>query len=260
MTITGFTVAVPEPDHAAAWFRNLAGTRAADLLHFRQALSDSETYTTMPRVIDAGCSHFCLRVTDINAASSYLREEGVAVLGRPMHIDSGPLTDFHWQYFRSPWGGYFEIQQWAPGHPSEQVSRLATHPDPDPTAAIPTVIDLDHVGFVVTDLSAAVAALESIGGSHILGSVADAEQTFMLEQFQVPAIDTLRMAMVRLGDINLELFQHDVTAIHGAPQRTKAPAPGATGHTAVSLSFPPPESEAHTLDSLGLTVTVDIPV
>ncbi|WP_301123077.1 hypothetical protein [Mycolicibacterium fortuitum] len=213
----------------------------------------------MPRAIDTGCSHFCLRVTDITAASTYLRDQGVAVLGRPMRIDSGPLKDFHWQYFHSPWGGYFEIQQWAPGKPSRQVSRLATHSDTDTTASIPTVVGLDHAGFVVVDIEAAITALESIGGSYVLGSVVDADQEFMLEQFQLAATGTMRMAMVRFGDVNLELFQHDATIIHGAPQRVKPPLAGVPGHTVISVSLPPSEPAAQLLESLGLTVALGFP-
>ncbi|ADG98890.1 hypothetical protein Srot_2446 [Segniliparus rotundus DSM 44985] len=254
MTITGFTLAVPSPEEAEARARALFGERAARRLRFAP-VARAHAALRPPRVVDAGCNHMCVRVADIDAASRFLaRQPGVVVLGSALTVPDGALAGFRWQYFRMPWGGFFEVQQWAPSPRDPRADGLAAQEGLDETAAIPTVVGFDHAGFAVTDLERAVTAFEAIGGKHVLGSVGAADRAVMLGQFELDATDTLRMAMVRVGDVNFELFQHDVVELAGEPQRRRPPGPHEPGGCVTHLDTAVPDDVAAELRELGVAV------
>lgn len=86
-----------------------------------------------PRNSDIGGHHVALYVDDMDTAASYLREQGVDVMGEPV-VSGGASTGQRWLYFRSPWGMQFELvsfpggkayedgaetKLWHPAHPAD---------------------------------------------------------------------------------------------------------------------------------------------
>lgn len=254
MTVAGFSLTVPSPAQAETRTRELFGERVSRLLRF-DPLSEAGGGGDLPRVVDAGCNHMCVRVVDVDAASRALAAQpDIAVLGCPLEVPDGALAGFRWQYFRMPWGGFFEVQQWAEPPRDPRADSLASETGLDPTASIPGVVGFDHAGYAVTDLSRALAAFEALGGKHVLGSVGNATREVMLAQFELDAADALHMAMVRVGDVNFELFQHEVADIVGEPQRTRSPRPGEAGASAVRVAARVDRDVAIELEQLGVKV------
>jgi catechol 2,3-dioxygenase-like lactoylglutathione lyase family enzyme len=254
MKITGFTLAVPSPEEAETQTRALFGDRASRLLRFAP-VERAHAALEPPRVVDAGCNHMCIRVADIDAASRFLvQQPGVVVLGSALTVPDGALAGFRWQYFRMPWGGFFEVQQWARAPRDPRADGLAAQEGLDETAGIPTAVGFDHAGFAVADLERAVTAFEAIGGKRVLGSVGTADRAVMLDQFELDATDTLRMAMIRVGDVNFELFQHDVADLVGEPQRRRPPGPVEPGGSVTHLDTAVPDDVAAELRELGVAV------
>lgn len=69
-----------------------------------------------PRNSDIGGHHIALYVTDIFAATAYLKAHGVRVLGEPRQIAAGaPNAGVQWVYFLAPWGMQFELVSFPPG-------------------------------------------------------------------------------------------------------------------------------------------------
>lgn len=64
---------------------------------------------TPPKNSDIGGYHIALYVDDINAATEYLRENGVQVLESPHPLTGTGLEGMEWVYFLSPWGMQMEI-------------------------------------------------------------------------------------------------------------------------------------------------------
>lgn len=58
---------------------------------------------------DVGGHHIAFYVDDIDAATEYLTEQGVQVLGPPHPIDEGGFAGLRWNYFIAPWGLQMEI-------------------------------------------------------------------------------------------------------------------------------------------------------
>ena len=77
---------------------------------------------TQARLSDAGGRHLCFRITDLAAATAYLRAQpSVTVLDtmRPTEGGEAGLTS---TYFTSPWGMYFELVE----RPAYQAYEPAT--------------------------------------------------------------------------------------------------------------------------------------
>ncbi len=70
--------------------------------------------TTVPRNSDVGGHHIALYVADLDEAVTYLRSQGVEVLGTPTR-STGPSEGQRWVYFRSPWGLQFELVSYPDG-------------------------------------------------------------------------------------------------------------------------------------------------
>jgi glyoxylase I family protein len=70
--------------------------------------SSPDQRTDPPRNSDIGGHHIALYVDDIDAAASYLRAQGVTVLGEPTS-STGPHLGQRWVYFLAPWGLQFEL-------------------------------------------------------------------------------------------------------------------------------------------------------
>lgn len=79
---------------------------------FQYAAPDQRTEP--PRNSDIGGHHIALYVDDIDAAVTYLREQGVRVLGEPT-TSSGPHLGQRWVYFLAPWGLQFELVSYPHG-------------------------------------------------------------------------------------------------------------------------------------------------
>src|SRR3954447_11258049 len=67
-----------------------------------------------PRNSDVGGHHIALYVADLDAAVTYLREQGVQVLGQPT-ASSGAHEGQRWVYFLAPWGMQFELVSYPDG-------------------------------------------------------------------------------------------------------------------------------------------------
>lgn len=68
----------------------------------------------VPRNSDVGGHHVALYVDDLDAAVTYLRENGVRVLGEPT-ASTGPSKGQRWIYFLAPWGMQFELVSYPEG-------------------------------------------------------------------------------------------------------------------------------------------------
>ncbi|MGW2722720.1 hypothetical protein [Streptomyces sp. NPDC001492] len=262
------TVAVPGVEEATAFLAGLAGPSAVDRdggagvvsfspgIEVRFVPTASRTPDTPPRLVDIGTNHLCLRVGDIEAAVAHLQGlPGVDVLGDIVTIPEGPIRGNRWIYFRSPWGTLFELQQWpdTPGYVDITAERLHHGQRPADDAPLPTLLGLDHSGYSVQSLDAAIDHLVTHHrGRVVLRTEIAADRAFMRRQFDLDVEGISAMAMVVVDDaLNLELFEHGVPdqapprpldrlggnllEVHAAPR----PA-AATRHTAFGLTVPGP--------------------
>ena len=66
-----------------------------------------------PRNCDVGGHHLGLKVTDLDAATAFLRERGVTLF-EPIEIDQGPTAGTRAAYFLDPWGNHLELVEFTP--------------------------------------------------------------------------------------------------------------------------------------------------
>jgi catechol 2,3-dioxygenase-like lactoylglutathione lyase family enzyme len=226
-------VTVPDGPQAAEFFASLLGGRlsvqsdgAATVttggisVEFASA---SNGRVDHPRLVDLGTNHLCFTVGDIDRAAEHLASRpDVAVLGDVVTTPDGPIEGNKWVYFRSPSGALFELQQW-PDHPAyfgATTARLRHSRVDVPSATLPTCRGLDHTGYSVPDIDAAVALLVADhGATEVLRTEITADRGFMLAQFDLDVAGTSRMAMVSAGELNIELFQHDI-GVQSPPRRS----------------------------------------
>ncbi|MES5823334.1 VOC family protein [Streptomyces sp. RG80] len=263
------TVAVPDVAEATAFLAELAGPSTVDRQGGAGVVSFSPgievrlvptapvgTHDTPPRLVDIGTNHLCLRVGDIEAAAAHLEKlPGVEVLGDIITIPEGPIRGNRWIYFRSPWGTLFELQQWpdTPGYADSTAERLHHGQRPADDALLPTLLGLDHTGYSVQSLDAAVDHLVTHHRARVvLRTEIAADRAFMRRQFDLDVEGTSAMAMVVVDDaLNLELFEHGVPG--QAPPRPldrlggnlleldASPRPASTArHTPFGLTLPGP--------------------
>ncbi|MFJ6380911.1 hypothetical protein ACIQI7_13065 [Kitasatospora sp. NPDC092039] len=198
-----------------------------------------------PRLVDIGTNHLCLRVGDIEAAATHLEKvPGVDVLGDIVTIPEGPIRGNRWIYFRSPWGTLFELQQWpeVPGYAGTTAERLHHGQRPADDAALPTLLGLDHTGYSVRSLDAAVDHLVAHHRARVvLRTEIAAERAFMRRQFDLDVEGTSAMAMLVVDDaVNLELFEHGVPG-----QQPPRPLDRLGGNLLELQAAPDPASTAH---------------
>lgn len=79
---------------------------------------------TMPRAEDIGASHIAFYTDDIEGAVSYLKAQGITVLGKPVTMTSGDTEGETWVHFRSPWGSDMELVSYPNGKGYERRSSL----------------------------------------------------------------------------------------------------------------------------------------
>jgi len=83
--------------------------------------SAPEQRETPPRNSDVGGHHVALYVDDLDAAVTYLRAQGVTVLGDPT-ASKGPSEGQRWVYFLAPWGMQFELVSYPYGKAFDRVA------------------------------------------------------------------------------------------------------------------------------------------
>jgi len=76
--------------------------------------------TELPKNSDHGGYHVALYVDDFEIALSYLRNQGVEIMGKPTVRTAGPSAGQTWVYFRAPWGLQFELLSYPRGKGYEQ--------------------------------------------------------------------------------------------------------------------------------------------
>ena len=87
------------------------------LPHARANLHDQRRLTPEPlRPREVGL------VDDVDTAVSYLRSQGVEVMGEPTVRTVGPSAGQTWVYFRAPWGLQFELVSYPGGKGYEKAS------------------------------------------------------------------------------------------------------------------------------------------
>ena len=85
----------------------------ANLEIFQYTAPDQNT--VQPRNSDIGGHHLAFYVDDMNAAVTYLRENGLTVLGNPTTMTDGPSAGEVWVYFLAPWGMQPELVSYPEG-------------------------------------------------------------------------------------------------------------------------------------------------
>ncbi|OZC63315.1 hypothetical protein CH276_13340 [Rhodococcus sp. 06-470-2] len=226
-SLTTIGITVPDAHQAADFVASLVGATATDGASVPVSGSVTVEFTssasaeqTPPRIVDVGTNHLCFTVGDIDAAAGYLDEQqDVSLLGDVITVPEGPIAGNKWIYFRSPWGTLFELQQWpeTPGYFGHTDARLHHRRDDIPSALLPTCRGLDHSGYSVADLDATIAQLVgSHSATEVLRTEIEADRGFMRAQFDLDVEGTSRMAMVSVGELNVELFEHHIGRKHGA--------------------------------------------
>ena len=71
--------------------------------------------TTQPRNSDIGGHHIAFYTTDMDGAVSYLKDNGLTVLGDPTTMTEGPSAGETWVYFLAPWGMQLELVSYPQG-------------------------------------------------------------------------------------------------------------------------------------------------
>ena len=93
-------------------FRYLRLGNGSNLEVFQYEAPDQNR--TPPKNSDIGGHHLAFYVEDMDAAITFLRENGVEVLGKPTAYTEGPNLGLTWCYFMAPWGQQLEVVS-APG-------------------------------------------------------------------------------------------------------------------------------------------------
>jgi catechol 2,3-dioxygenase-like lactoylglutathione lyase family enzyme len=83
--------------------------------------SSPDQQATPPKNSDIGGHHLAFYVDDINAAVSYLKAQGVELLGEPKVMTSGPSAGESWVYFLAPWGMQLELVSYPEGKAYEKT-------------------------------------------------------------------------------------------------------------------------------------------
>jgi catechol 2,3-dioxygenase-like lactoylglutathione lyase family enzyme len=113
---------------------------------------------------------------------------------------------------------------------------MQTKPHP-PKRGIPTATNVDHIGWTVTDLDAAVAfCVDVLGGAELFraGPFADPAGDWMARQFDVHPRASAMVAMVRLGATQVVEFLAWETPEEERSEWPRTSDPGAT-HLAIHV-------------------------
>ena len=75
-----------------------------------------------PKNSDIGGHHLAFYVDDFDAALSYIRAQGLKVLGEPVVRTEGPVAGQTWVYFLAPWGMQLELVSFPNGKGYEKTT------------------------------------------------------------------------------------------------------------------------------------------
>lgn len=75
----------------------------------------SDQRTEQPKNSDVGGHHLAFYVDDFDTALSFLKDQGLRILGQPTVRDAGPSAGQTWVYFLSPWGMQLELVSYPDG-------------------------------------------------------------------------------------------------------------------------------------------------
>jgi catechol 2,3-dioxygenase-like lactoylglutathione lyase family enzyme len=184
-----------------------------------------------PHGHDIGSHHLGLFVDDVDAAVRHLRQRpDVQVLGavRTEPLDS-PRVGVRWIRLVAPWGMQLELRSVpdpSPYHRQTADRRFGPCPawtnrddGSTGTAALPGLRNVDHLGYTVADLDAAVGFFVAVLGAELLyrtEPVATGAGGLGVA-LGVPATGTVEHAALRLGPTdNIELYRYQIP---GAAQR-----------------------------------------
>ena len=82
-----------------------------------------------PRNCDVGGHHLAFYVDDFDQALTYLRAQGLRILGEPTVRTTGPSAGQNWVYFLTPWGMQLELVSFPAGKGYESTTqRRLWHP------------------------------------------------------------------------------------------------------------------------------------
>jgi glyoxylase I family protein len=81
----------------------------------------------VPKNSDVGGHHVALYVDDLDAAVTYLKDEGVRVCEGPT-ASRGPALGNRWIYFMAPWGMQFELVSYPGGKAWDHEQRDSLSP------------------------------------------------------------------------------------------------------------------------------------
>jgi len=85
--------------------------------------------TAQPKNSDVGGHHLAFYVDDMDAATAYLKEKGVRILGEPVVRTEGPSAGQTWVYFLAPWGMQLELVSFPGGKGYEKdTAKRLWHP------------------------------------------------------------------------------------------------------------------------------------
>jgi catechol 2,3-dioxygenase-like lactoylglutathione lyase family enzyme len=164
-----------------------------------------------PLLCDVGSEHFGILVDDIDAAAATVTSRsGLAPLG-PIRTepDDSPQAGTRWVRFRTPWGLAIELRQMPAYLPYERDTSGRRYRPSLPAA--PGLRHLDHIGYTVADLDAALAIfIDVLGGELLYRSSATLDDSSLAESLGAPAGGRVEHAVLRMGPTdNIELYAYD---------------------------------------------------
>lgn len=101
--------------HPRSVLRGLQFLRCADGAHIELFEYEAPDQRPVPRNTDIGGHHLAFYVDDIDAATAYLRAQGVQLLGDVKASAAGPSAGQRWIYFLTPWGLQCELVSYPHG-------------------------------------------------------------------------------------------------------------------------------------------------
>lgn len=102
--------------HARAEITKIAVMSAKGInLEIFEYADTIERNKTAPNNADIGGHHLAFYVEDMDAAVSYLKDQGIKVLGEPTIMTEGPTEGESWVYFMAPWGMQLELVSYPKG-------------------------------------------------------------------------------------------------------------------------------------------------
>lgn len=89
---------------------------------------DATGSAAVPTGADAGASHIAFYTDDVPAGVTYLKAQGITVLGEPVAMTAGDTAGETWVHFLAPWGAEMELVGYPNGKGYEQrtAARLWT--------------------------------------------------------------------------------------------------------------------------------------